>query len=109
VTVIDRSDGHYEEVPALGRVVKEQVPANGKTWELVRFVGSAAYLPDTRVKLVWDVGGAGEEVIASTHGDANLEMVRQVVGDGTRKLALVLENDSLAARVLGGRYEAREL
>ncbi len=107
--MIERNDGHYESVAALGRVVKDQVPANGKTWEIVRFVGSAAYLPETDVKLVWDLGGAGEEVIASTHGDANVELVRQVAGDGVKRLALVLENDSLSARILGGRYEAREL
>ncbi len=107
--MIERNDSHYESVAALGRVVKDQVPANGKIWEIVRFVGSAAYLPETGVKLVWDLGGSAEEVIASTHGDANLELVRQVAGDGSKKLALVLENDSLAARVLGGRYEAREL
>lgn len=107
--MIDRSDGLYESVAALGRVTKDQVPATGKVWEIVRFVGAAAYAPDTSVKLVWDLGGAGEEVIASTHGDANVELVRQVPGDGAKKLALVLENDSLSARVLGGRYEAREL
>jgi len=107
--MIDRSDGLYEAVAALGRVTKDQVPGSGKTWEIVRFVGSAAYSPDASVKLVWDLGGAGEEVIACTHGDTNLELVRQVAGDGAKKLALVLENDSLSARVLGGRYEAREL
>ena len=107
--MIDRGDSNYETVSALGREVKDQVPANGKTWEIVRFVGSAAYLSTTAVKLVWDFGGPGEEVIASTHGDANLELVRQVVGDGTKKLALVLENDAPSAQVLGGRYEAREL
>ncbi len=107
--MIDRSDSHYETVGALGRVVKDQVPANGKTWEIVRFVGSAAYLATTAVKLVWDFGGAGEEVIAATHGDANLELVRQVVGDGAKKLSLVLENDAPSAQILGARYEAREL
>ena len=107
--MIDRNDGHYESVTGLSRVVKDQVPADGKTWEIVRFVGSAAYLPETTVKLVWDLGGTAEEVIASTHGDANLELVRQVAGDGAKKLALVLENDSVSARILGGRYEAREL
>lgn len=107
--MIDRSDSHYETVAALGRVVKDQVPANGKTWEIVRFVGSAAYLATTAVKLVWDLGGTAEEVIASTHGDANLELVRQVVGDGAKKLAVVLENDAPSAQILGARYEAREL
>ncbi len=107
--MIDRSDSIYETVSALGRVVKDQVPANGKTWEIVRFIGSAAYLAVTTVKLVWDFGGAGEEVIASTHGDANLELVRQVVGDGAKKLALILENDGVSAELLGGRYESREL
>jgi len=107
--MIDRSDSLYESIGALGRVTKDQVPANGKTWEIVRFMGSAAYLPETTIKLVWDAGGTIEEVIASTHGDANYELVRQIVGDGVKKLGIVLENDSLAARVLGGRYEAREL
>ena len=107
--MIERNDGYYESIAALGRTVKDQVPADGKTWEIVRFMGSAAYLPETTVKLVWDLGGTAEEVIASTHGDANLELVRQVAGDGAKKLALVLENDSLSARILGGRYEAREL
>ena len=107
--MIERNDGYYESVAALGRTVKDQVPADGKTWEIVRFMGSAAYLPETTVKLVWDLGGTAEEVIASTHGDANLDLVRQVAGDGAKKLALVLENDSLSARILGGRYEAREL
>jgi hypothetical protein len=107
--VIDRSDSIYETVPALGRAVKDQVPANGKTWEIIRFVGSAAYLAQTTVKLVWDHGGAGEEIIASTHGDTNLELVRQVVGDGIKKLALVLENDGVSGQLLGGRCEAREL
>lgn len=107
--MIDRSDSHYELVGALGRVVKDQVPASGKTWEIVRFVGTAAYLPMTAAKLVWDFGGAGEEIIAATHGDANLDLVRQVVGDGTKKLSIVLENDDASAQVLGARYEAREL
>jgi len=107
--MIDRSDSIYDTVAALGRVVKDQVPANGKTWEIVRFVGSAAYLSTTAVKLVWDHGGPGQEVIASTHGDANLELVRQVVGDGVKKLALVLENDAPSAQILGARYEVREL
>lgn len=107
--MIERSASFYENVPALGQVVTDQVPAAGKTWEVVRFVGSAAYLAETSVKLVWDFGGAGEEVLASTHGDANIELVRQVVGDGTKKLALVLVNASLSGQALGARYEAREL
>jgi hypothetical protein len=107
--VIDRSDSFYETVPALGDTVKDQVPPAGKTWEIVRFVGSAAYLAETSVKLVWDQGGAGEEVLASTHGDSNVEFVRQVVGDGIKKLALVLENTSQSGQALGARYTAREL
>lgn len=107
--MIDRGDSHYETVPGLSRVAKDQVPGNGKTWEIVRFVGAGAYVPETAVMLVWDRGGAGEEVLASTHGDANVEMVRQVAGDGVKKLALVLENDGPVGFAMGGRYEAREL
>lgn len=107
--MIDRADSFYETVPALGQSVKDQVPAAGKTWEIVRFVGSAAYLAETTVKLVWDQGSASEEVLASTHGDSNIELVRQVVGDGTKKLALVLQNASLSGQEIGARYEAREL
>jgi len=107
--MIDRSESLYETVAAFGCVVKDQVPANGKTWEIARFVGSAAYLSTTAVMLVWDHGGAGEEIVASTHGDANIELFRQVVGDGVKKLALVLENDAPSAQVLGARYEVKEL
>ena len=107
--MIDRSDSFYETVSALSQVVKDQVPPAGKTWEVVRFVGSGAYVAETSVKLVWDQGGAAEEVIASTHGDANITLVRQVVGDGTKKMALVLENASQSGQALGAQYEAKEI
>ena len=107
--MIDRGDSFYETVAAVTQAVKDQIPPNGKTWEVVRFVGSAAYLAETSVRLVWDYGGVGEEVLASTHGDSNVELVRQVVGDGTKKLAIVLENTSLSGQAIGARYEAREL
>ena len=107
--MIDRGDSFYETVAATSQTVRDQVPANGKTWEVLRFIGSGAYLAETSVKLVWDYGGSSEEVLASTHGDANIALVRQVVGDGAKKLALVLENTSLSGQGLGARYEAREL
>lgn len=107
--MIDRTDSFYTTVPAKGGVVKDQVPAKGVTWEIVRFVGSAAYSATTTVKLVWDSGGPEEEVIASTHGEANVELLRHIVGNGIKKLALVLVNTSAEPQTIGGRYEAREL
>ena len=98
-----------EEVAATAEVISDTVIPNGETWEITRFAGSAAYLDDTIVCLVWDRGGGGEEIITCTHGDQNLEFSEESIqrtGDGTKKLALVLTNDTGVARIMSGCWEA---
>lgn len=107
--MLNKGDSHYTLVTPGKTVVKEQVPAEGTTWEIVQFIGCGGQSVFTTAKLVWDFEGKGEEVLAATHGDANCTLVRQVTGDGHKRLALVLDNNSEHELVLGGRYEAREL
>lgn len=107
--MLDKSASHYVQVSPGQVEVKEQIPPEGVIWELVQFTGCAAYTGHTTVKLVWDYGGESEEILAAVHGDGTFSMVRQVTGDGRMKLALVLENRTDSACLLGGRYEAREL
>jgi len=97
------------KVPPGQALVNAQTPTEGAIWEVVLFAGCAAYTGKTTVKLVWDYGGDSEEVLAAVHGDASCALVRQVTGDGQKQLALILENQTDDACLLGGRYEAREL
>lgn len=107
--MLDKSESHYMLVPPGQAQVKAQTPPTGAIWEVVHFAGCAAYTGKTTVKLVWDYGGESEEILAAVHGDASCALVRQVTGDGQKQLALVLENRTDDACLLGGRYEAREL
>jgi hypothetical protein len=107
--MLNKGDSHYIVVTPGKPEVKEQIPAEGSTWEVVQFTGCGGQSVFTTAKLVWDFEGKSEEILAATHGDANCTLVRQVVGDGKKRLALVLENNSEHDLVLGGRYEAREL
>ena len=102
------TDEHNTTVSALTTSEKDQTPPVGKTWEVVRFFGSAAFRDDTTVSLIWDRGGAGETVVALTHGSMERGLGFQCPGDGAKKLAIVLQNDSDAAQQLGGAYEVKE-
>ncbi len=98
-----------QEVAATDEAISDTVIPDGETWEITRFAGSAAYLDDTIVCLVWDRGGGGEEIITCTHGDQNLaynEESVQRTGDGVKKLAIVLTNDTGVARIMSGCWEA---
>ena len=98
-----------QEVAASSEAISDTVIPDGETWEITRFAGSAAYIDDTIVCLVWDRGGGGEEIITCTHGDQNLEYNEEAVqrtGDGIKKLAIVLTNDTGVARIMSGCWEA---
>lgn len=101
------SDSYYDSVPSLGEYTSEKTPANGNTWRIYRFVAGGAYVDDAHVCLVWDYGGAGEIILRASHGDADLPVHHDIVGDGTKKLAIVLINDTAAERVLGASWEAK--
>lgn len=105
-----RDDNFFVTVNPLTTTDKVQVVPNGETWAVSFFQGSAAYNESTTAKLVWDYQGAGEEVVASTHGDTQFSQLhRTVVGDGVKKLAIVLDNQTQALQALGGRYTATKV
>lgn len=103
-----QTSSKFSDVPALDEVVDDFVIPNGELWEIRKFQGSASYLDDTAVSLVWDPAGAAE-ILACTHGDSSYNLGAQVTGDGTKVLRLVLSNDTNVARIMGGAWEARKL
>ena len=84
--------------------VEESVIPDGERWEIQRFIGNGAYLPNVTVSLVWDRGEPGEEILAATHGDAEIDVLRVLVGDGVKKLEVVLQNDSNEGQTIGGSW-----
>lgn len=103
------SDQYFKEVSAYTQSAKETVIPDGETWQIQLFIGSAAYLAETVAKLVWDFGSANAEVISSTHGDAAIPVVKTLVGNGSKKLAIVLCNESGNAQTLGGAFEGKKI
>ncbi len=106
---IDKSKRLAGSVDALGELRDDQVPADGKTWRITKFVGNALYLGDTSVLLVWDEGGAAEDVISCTHGDSDVDLDVEVVGDGVKELSLILANDTSSSQLMGGSFRAKEM
>jgi hypothetical protein len=106
LTGTPHADSFWEEVPPNSVSTKDVVIPNGQTWKVVQFIASAAFLDDTEVRLVWDLGGGTEEILGLTHGDMNMSLDKELVGDGTKKLAIVLTNDTAATHAIGGCYEA---
>jgi hypothetical protein len=102
----DKHGHFYATVVALSEEVHETIVPNGETWSVVHFIASGAYLDDTSVALYWDRGGAGEVLLAASHGDARIPIFETVTGDGSKKLSIVLVNDTSASRIMGGRWDA---
>ncbi len=106
---VDVGNSHYAAVAALGEESVNDVIPNGDTWVVRRFIGAGAFIDDAHVCLVWDQGGAGETILRATHGDMDLrEIEHRLTGDGTKKLALVLTNDTNSERALGASWEGRD-
>lgn len=88
---------YFVSVNSLSTSKDEYVVPNGKTWEIQRFTGASAYDVNTHVKLTWD-----GTTIYSTYGDGNFVGDTAVVGNGTKKLAIELINNTLSAKNMGG-------
>lgn len=102
----DHSDSYYLSVLANSVAVKAVVIPDGEMWRLTQFVGDAPHISDASVHVVWDHGGAGEVMLACTHGDARIPLDILLVGDGIKKLALVLDNATPGAHTMGAIWEA---
>jgi hypothetical protein len=103
------ADSLFCEVAALDEEASDVIVPSGETWEITRFVGSAAYLPDTTASLVWDRAGT-PEILYSTHGDGTFtDSTKHVTGDGAKVLSIVLTNDSATSQMMGGEWSARSV
>lgn len=100
---------YVDEVTSLTESAMEIVIPNGETWEIVRWWGSANPSKDTHVCIVWDYDTVNDEIVALTHTSEKRDVLREFTGDGTKKIAMVLVNDSLDTERLGGGFEYRVL
>lgn len=106
-THADRTDSHYQSVPAMTVVHHDTVIPAGETWRVIRFVGNAVYTMDAEVSLVWDPDGENT-TLASTHGDASVPLDKVCVGNGSKKLRLALDNSATGEHTLGGAWEIQK-
>lgn len=104
-TMADHHDTYFAEVASYDSAQRDTVVPNGETWVLVSFTGSAAQVPGTVVKLIWDPAGANE-LVAATHGDASLLLSKPITGDGSKVIRIKMENDTGNAETIGGQWEA---
>ena len=96
----------YESVAAYDSEQHDTVVPSGETWTVLEFVGSAAYVATTTVRLVWDPDGT-PIVLATTHGDTRIVLEEEITGDGSKKLSIVLLNDTGSSQDLGGQWGAQ--
>ena len=87
------------------------VITNGQTISIFKVRGNGSD-PNAYFILAWDWGGAAEKILASTRGDIDLTLDpsntnNQVTGNGTKKLSIILVNDSVVtSQIIGGAWEA---
>jgi len=105
---IRKDDSHYTEVEAGQEVYCYQVPGNGKEWILEEFIADAPSSSDGWVALIWDYDGT-QELIRASYTSVERKLSRTIVGDGVKKLALVLHNKGDSSLVMGGEYKAKEI
>lgn len=78
--------------------VQTKTPGNGEVWDIYEI--GASLPPDKNVKceIIWDYGNTNEKKW-SCHGNWPTERRNdlQVVGDGTKQLAVKITNDSGSA------------
>lgn len=103
-----KDDTYYTSVTAGQEVISYQIPENGKEWILEDFIADAPSSSDGYVALVWDYDGTPEYIIVS-YTSSHRNLTKTVVGDGVKKLALVLHNSGDSSLIMGGSYKAKEL
>ena len=85
------------------------IPANGAEIEISFFEGHAAYTVNSCVKAIWDLDGT-PEIIWSTKGDTTSNNLSfSATGDGSKKLAVCLENGEDGALVMSGMIKYLEV
>ena len=103
---MDKSNTYYKTVDSLTEDADSIVIPNGEIWRISNWKGSANGNGNTHVCLIWDYEGSNEEIIALTYWSDSSEIGILLEGDGSKKLAIVLRNDSLNNERLGAQYSA---
>ena len=87
----------------------EFVPPAGSEITITGFRGSCSSKEDTEIQLIWDYEGANEEPLLTSQSPfdyGRLDIHR--FGDGTKKLAIVLKNQTLNAEIMTAILECIE-
>lgn len=95
---------YFKSVASSTEDALELIIPNGETWELDSWLGSANMFRDTNVCLIWCYEQTGEQIIALTYTSLKNELNLSFTGDGVKKMAIVLRNDSLSAERLGAEF-----
>ncbi len=96
---------YYKSVASLGLETDTYSIPSGKKLRIMQIGGNAGSSPDTLVCIMYDQGGANEEIIFSTHGDGNPPIDRTLDGDTTLKI--ILDNDTASAESMGGYWNGQ--
>ena len=93
----------YNLVAASSQETLDYTPANGEEFVIVSAGGNSSHEPETVICIVWDPGGAQQEIILTTYKDTVQNNISKTfTGDGTRVLRIQLTNDLTEATYLGG-------
>lgn len=103
----DKSRIYYKTVPANSEDNDPVIIPNGQSWKVQSWIGEAHPFKDTTVCIVWDHEGASPETVALTHSSSNHKLDFNAVGDGTKVLAICLQNDSSGPVDLGVEFVAK--
>jgi hypothetical protein len=92
----------YANISALSNQDHDYTPANGKILTITELGANAVQKPTTKVCIIWDPGGAQEEILLTTVGDTAQHTNRSFSGNGTRKLRIQLDNQDAVTQTMGG-------
>jgi len=105
---IRKDDSKYAVIPPLEEHSQEQIPPDGKEWLIESVEGVAPNSSEGWVALIWDYEGENEEILFLTYASNSKTINKIIVGDGVKRLAIVLHNESGADLAMGGEYKAKE-
>lgn len=100
---------YYKEVIANIEDADEFIIPDGEIWEISFWNGSANAYRETHVCIIWDYDGDSPEIITITYNSEKRQIHRQFIGDGSKKIAIVLVNDSPNAERLGAEFDYKVL
>ena len=102
-----RDDELIKVVSAGSYEIKEQTVDNGETWVIMFMCGNSVYRNDVKCEIRY---GTDEsyEILFVTHGDFSMDTYKELVGDGTKKIKILLQNDSSNSETLHACYRAKK-